>query len=83
MTIGAIFTQQFHRSAPRVPGTAQRVRNTATKQEVTTATATATATTKRNAATAPKFEAKTRDVNEEIWKAYGLDEGWGPWFLVP
>jgi hypothetical protein len=77
MTSGAIFTRQFHRSAP---GAAQRVRNTAPKQEVPTPTP----TTKRTAATtATNFEAKTRDLNEEIWKAYGLDESWGPWFLVP
>lgn len=77
MTIGAIFARQFHRSAPRTPGAAQRVHNTATKQEVQT-------TTKRTAATATNLETKTRDQNEDIWKAYGLDdEGWGPWFLVP
>jgi hypothetical protein len=82
MTIGAIFARQFHRSAPRAPagGAAQRVRNTSTApQEVPT-------TTKRTDATtaATNFEEKTHGINEEIWKAYGgLDEGWGPWFLVP
>jgi hypothetical protein len=56
------------------------VRNTSTApQEVPT-------TTKRTDATtaATNFEEKTHGINEEIWKAYGgLEEGWGPWFLVP
>ena len=84
MTTGAIFARQFHRSAPR-----KRVHNTVTKQEVSSTTVKRTAAkatdleAKPTAANTTNWETTTRDLNDEIWKAYGVDDGWGPWFLVP
>ena len=38
---------------------------------------------KPTAAKTTNWVATTCDLNGEIWKAYGVDDGWGPWFLVP
>ena len=76
MTVGAFFSKFYHRSAGRGQAVAQRITNKS--KEVPPAK-------NRNISTSTgsNVENQTKQLNDEYWKQYRLDEGWGPWFLVP
>ena len=71
---GAYFSKMFHRSAPRGQLAIQRVRQPKDMSK--------TQATNRSLSTASDVPKPSED-KKDIWDAYGLDEGWGPWFLVP
>jgi hypothetical protein len=75
MTIEATFTNIFRRKGGRQTQSAPETKPQVTvkpKQE-------------QDVSPAAKSDLSVPEsaIQEPIWKAYGLDEGWGPWFLVP
>jgi hypothetical protein len=71
---GAYFSKMFHKSAPRNSAAVQRVRQPKDMSN---------SATKRSVGTSSDNSKPPEEVRKELWDAYGLDEGWGPWFLVP